>query len=89
MGSKDMAGHLKKFWTEVMAGSDVTEDHILQYLESLPIPQQVRNAFPLLYKPLSLDLVIAAGEDLRTNSSPGLDGIPAEVYQKWIGLFAP
>ena len=60
-----------------------------RYFETLPIPQRVRQAMPLLFGELSADIVVAGLERMKRGSAPGMDGIPAEVYQSMPEVFAP
>ena len=50
-----------------------------QYLASLPIPDKVRRAMPLLFRELTEEVVQAALERMKRGSAPGMDGIPAEL----------
>ena len=52
-----------------------------QYLASLPIPDKVCRAMPLLFKELTEEVVHAALERMKRGSAPGMDSIPAELYQ--------
>ena len=72
-----------------MAGNAVTEEECWRYVRSLPIPPKILQALPLLMKPLSLDVVLAALERPKGGPAPGKDGIPAELYQAFPSVFAP
>ena len=60
-----------------------------QYLASLPIPDKVRRAMPLLFRELTEEVVQAALERMKRGSAPGMDGIPAELYQAYPEFFVP
>ena len=78
---EQMASMLQKLWEGVMLDNAVTEMECTRYLDSLPIPANVRRAAPLLFRPLRLPLVQDALRQMKPHSSPGLDGIQASVYQ--------
>ena len=88
-GVRAIAQAMRNYWAGVMAGNAVTEEECWRYVRSLPIPQKILQALPLLMKPLSLDVVLAALERLKGGSAPGKDGIPAELYQAFPSVFAP
>ena len=88
-GKKDMARLLEEFWSPIVNPIGVTEEHGMQYLERLPIPQKVRATPPLSRKPLSKELVIETLHKMRPYSSPGQDTVAAAVYQRMCKLFAP
>ena len=44
---------------------------------------------PLLFRELSEELVKTALERLKRGSAPGMDGLPAEVYQAFPEVFVP
>ena len=88
-GKKDIARLLEECWSPIMSPTEVTEEQCMQYLESLPIPQKVRAAFPLLSKPLSEELVMEALHKMRPHSSPRQDTLPAAVYQQLGKVLAP
>ena len=85
---EQMASMLQKFWEGVMLDNAVTEVDCARYLESVPIPANVKRAAPLLFRPVSLPLVQEALRQMKPHSSPGLDGIQASVYQAMDGLFS-
>ena len=60
-----------------------------RYLASLPIPEKVRRAMPLLFKELTGEVVRAALERMKRGSAPSMDGIPAELYQAYPEIFVP
>ena len=72
-----------------MSPTGVAEMECLQYLNSLPIPARVRQAAPLLLKPLTTELVDEALHLMKPHSSPGLDGVPAAMYQQLADLYVP
>ena len=84
-----IAQAMRDYWAGVMAGNAVTEEECWRYVRSLPIPPKILQALPLLMKPLSLDVVLAALERLKGGSAPGKDGILAELYQAFPSVFAP
>ena len=73
----------------MMGGGGRGIDECQRYIKSLPIPQRVRQALPLLFRELKEDIVVAALERMKRGSAPGMDGIPAEVYQSMLDVFAP
>ena len=79
---------LQNFWEGVMLDNAVTEVECARYLDSLPIPANVKRAAPLLFRPLSLPLVQEALREMKPHSSPGLDGIQASVYQAMGDIFS-
>ena len=72
-----------------MSPTGRTESECSRYIESLPIPEKVRQAFPLLFKPLSKDIVQCALKKMPKGLSPGRDGVPIELYQAMPELFVP
>ena len=80
---------LKDFWEGVMAGGGPSESGCARYMNTLNIPQKIRNTLPLLMKPLSDDVTLAALERLKQGSSSGKDGLPAELFQKFPAIFVP
>ena len=44
---------------------------------------------PLLFKELTGEVVQAALERMKRGSAPGMDGIPAELYQAYPEIFVP
>ena len=44
---------------------------------------------PILLRPLTQELVLTALENLKRGSSPGVDGIPAEIFQALPDVFVP
>ena len=85
---EQMASMLQKYWEGVMLDNAVTEVECTRYLESLPIPANVRMAAPLLFRPLSLQLVHEALRQMKPHSSLGSDGIQASVCQAMDGIFS-
>ena len=85
---EQMASMLQKFWDGVMLDNAVTVVDCTRYLESLPIPANVKRAAPLLFRQVSLPLVQEALRQMKPHSSPGLDGIQASVYQAMDDLFS-
>ena len=83
-----MASMLQKFWEGVMPDKAVTEAECTKYLESLPIPANVKRAAPMLFRPVSLSLVQEALRQMKPHSSPGLDGMQASVYQATCSVFS-
>ena len=84
-----MAEVFKNYWGGVMSPTGRTESECSRYIESLPILERVRQAFPLLFKPLSIDIVQCALKKMPKGSSPGRDGVPIELYQALPDLFVP
>ena len=80
---------LQEFWGGVMGGGGRGIAECQRYIESLPMPMRVRQALPLLFRELNEDIVVAALERMKRGSAPGMDGIPAEVYQSMPDVFAP
>ena len=72
-----------------MGGGGRGIEECRRYIESLPIPQRVRQAMPLLFRELNEEIVMAGLERMKRGSAPGMDGIPAEVYQSMPDVFAP
>ena len=70
-------------------GNSATEEECWRYVRSLLTPPKILHALPLLMKPLSLEVVLAALERLKGGLAPGKDGIPAELYQAFPSVFAP
>ena len=66
---------------------DVSE--CTRYLDSSGPCPWLRQAFPLLIKEFSPKIVEQALEQLPTGASPGLDGVPAGVYQLFPKIFSP
>ena len=60
-------------------------------LSATPAPAFVtaRLCRVLLFRELSADIVVAGLERMKRGSAPGMDGIPAEVYQAMPEVFAP
>ena len=85
---EQMASMLQKFWEGVMLDNAVTAVDCTRYLESLPIPADVKSAATLLFRPVRLPLVQGALRQMKPHSSPGLDGIQVSVYQAMDGLFS-
>ena len=73
----------------VMEGWGGTVAECQQNLASLPIPDKVRRAMPLLFNELTEEVVQAALERMKRGSAPGMDGIPAELYQAYPEVFVP
>ena len=67
----------------------MSEEECDRYLRSLRIPPRVQAASPLLWRPLTEDVVREALHELRPCSSPGNDTVPAAVYQRMEPLFVP
>ena len=72
-----------------MADKGIAESECDKYVHAIPIPERVKKAMPLLFKPLTLELVYNSLERLPKGSSPGRDGIPSEFYQLMGNIFAP
>ena len=72
-----------------MEGGGATVAECQQYLASLPIPDKVRRVMPLLFRELTEEVVQAALERMKRGSAPGMDGIPAELYQAYPEVFVP
>ena len=72
---------LQKNWAGIMAAGSKTVPECLEYIQSLPLSANIKQAAPMLLKPLSQELVLTALENMKPGSSPGLDWIPAEVYK--------
>ena len=58
----------------------------MRYFESLGIPEKIKRAIPLLMRPLTEDLVLAALERMPRGSSPGVDGVITDMYKKFPGF---
>ena len=86
---RDMARLLEEFWSPIMSPTGVREEECDGYLRSLPIPPRVQAALPLLWRPLTEDLVREALHKMRPYSSPGSDTVPAAVYHSMGRLFIP
>ena len=84
---RDMARLLEEFWSPFMSPTGVSEEECDHYLRSLPIPPGVQAALPLLWRPLTEDLVRDALQKMRPCSLPGNDTVPAAVYQSMGPLF--
>ena len=80
---------LEEFWAPIMSPTGVFEEECDRYLRSLPIPPRVQAALPLLWRPLTEDLVREALQKMRPCSSPGNDTVLAAVYQCMGPLFVP
>ena len=86
---QQVAQVLKEFWEEVMGGGGLGGSECERYMNSIPIPQKVKTVLPLLMKPLSEEVTLAALERLKQGSSAGKDGLAAELFQKVPAIFVP
>ena len=85
---EQMASMLQKFREGVTLDNAVTEVDCTRYLESLPIPANVKRAAPLLFRRVSVPLFQEALRQMKPHSSPGLDSIQASLYQAMDGIFS-
>ena len=86
--SKTIARALHDYWGGVMGGGGHAGGVPAVRLVAA-IPERVRRAMPLLFRELSEELVKTALERLKRGSAPGMDGLPAEVYQAFPEVFVP
>ena len=84
-----IAQKLAEYWGGIMTNPQRTEQECLQYLETLGIPPRLGYCVPLLWRPLTRELVETALGRLPRGSSPGEDGISAEIYQAYPEIFVP
>ena len=87
--TKAVARVLQHYWEGVMGEGGATREECQRYLESLLLPQKVVRAIPLLFRELDEEVVRAALECMKRGSAPWKDGIPVEVYQSFLDIFAP
>ena len=80
---------LRDYWAEIMLGGGGTREECKRYIETLPVPEMVQFALPLLMKPQSGEVVQAVLESMKGGSSAGADGMPAELYQQFPSVFVP
>ena len=73
----------------IMAAGTKTVPECIDYLNSLPLAQNIKNVAPILLRPLTQELVLTALENLKRGSSPWVDGIPAEIFQAPSDVFVP
>ena len=86
---RKVAQLLKEFLEGVMGGGGPGDVECDRYMISLPILPKVRRAMPLLMKPLTDEVTRAALEQLKQGSSAGIDGLPAELFQRFPEMFVP
>ena len=72
-----------------MKKPDQLVEQCKEWMEGLGIPRRVRKALPKLTKDVCEDTVHAALERMKRGSSPGLDGIPVEVYAAFAEVWCP
>ena len=82
-----IASELTTFWSSIMQGGAKTQDEVESYLVSKGIHFRLAQCTPLLFKELSANLVTAALERLKNGPVPGLDGVPACIYQHFPDIF--
>ena len=71
------------------AKGEQSVEECAQFLQSLPLRQQLKGAAALLLKPLTQELVLTAREKMKPGSAPGLDGVTAEILMALPGVLVP
>ena len=66
----------------------------IEYFNSLPLAQNIKNVAPILLCPLTQELVLTALENLKKGSSPGVDGSQQKIFSRsqmclYQGCFTP
>ena len=84
-----IAKALQEHWSGIMAAGTKTVPECIDSLNSLPLAQNIKNVAPILLRPLTQELVLTALENVKKGSSPGVDGIPAEIFQALLDVFVP
>ena len=80
---------LQEHWSGIMTAGQKTVPECLHYIQSLPVSSSIKNVAKVLLKPLSMELVQTTLENMKQGSSPGLDGMPAEVFIALAGVMVP
>ena len=82
-----MTSHLIKHFQSTMVGGSKSASNCTDYITKAYPHLPTLGSTQLLLKPLSRDLVLTALERLRKGASPGHDGFPAEVLQRFPDYF--
>ena len=61
----------------------------VDYLNSLPLPANIKGVAPLLLHPLNQELVRTALENMKAGSSPGIDRVPAAIFMALADTLVP
>ena len=83
----DIATAFKEFWSDIMRKPDKTVEQCREWMEQIPVPRRVHKALPMLTGEVTHAVVQAALECMKRGSSPGLDGMPVEVYTALSDVF--
>ena len=84
-----VARTLHEHWAGIMKAGTKSVAECMSYLESLPLPANIRQVAPLLLRELTPELTLTALENLKRGSSPGMDGLPAEIFQAFETIMVP
>ena len=84
-----MAKALQENWARIMAAGTKSVAECVDYLNSLPLPANIKGVAPMLLRPLNQELVRTALETMKAGSSPGTDGVPAEIFMALADTLAP
>ena len=71
---------LQDNWARIMAAGTKSIPECLAYIEALPLSGNIKQAAKILLKPVTVGLVLTDLENMKLGTSPGLDGMPAEVF---------
>ena len=84
-----IARTLQEHRSEVSQERGASVQECARYLESLPIPAAVKRSAPLLFKPLSMELVAEALVRQVLGASPGVNGFLIQICSDFPEFFSP
>ena len=84
-----MAKALQENLAGIMAAGTKSVAECVNYLNLLPLPAHIKGPAPMLLRPLNEELVRRALENMKAGSSPGIDGVPAEIFMALADTLVP
>ena len=88
-GTEAVGQALGEFWQGIMVSPPEGPEECRKYLETCDPPGYWKTTLPQLWKEPDIDTVMNALDSLDGTSAPGMDGIPAILYQVYAAHFAP
>ena len=84
-----IAAALAQHWVAISVPGQKTADECLSFLKGMKLPSNFSVMAKALLRPLSLELVETALNNLHNQVSPGDDGMGARFYKAFPDIFVP
>ena len=84
-----IAKEITSFWAGIMNNGGASEEACFTYLNDFFEGKDMNMLVKALYKPLSIDVVLKALDNLQPTAAPGYDGFVVKIYKAFKENFAP